>query len=822
MRLPHIALACLLCLSTTTIAAATFTVTTTAGLGAGSLREAVDAANAAAGADTIVFAIPGNGPHRLQPSGLGFGIVTEALTIDGYTQPGAAPNTLAEGSNAVILIELDGNGSGAGLRVCGGPTLVRGLSLSGFIGDDLGVQSTCPNPGAVTVRGNFIGLRADGVSKPGITGGLGVSIPGAIIGGSQPADRNLIAGFFAIDVNAVGAVIDGNIIGGDRHGRPLVLSSGTVGIRVNGPAAADQTLIGTQRANRLMGSTTGIAVLQSANRVNMGNNDFEDLGGLGIDLASGSTTDGITANDPDDADSGSNNLQNHPLPTAATRSASGISISGTLDRPAGNVFMSYTISAFASRSCDSATHRSGEIALGSLTFASGNGSVESFSGNIASARSIPFGAFITLTATDNQGNSSEFSPCLALTEPAPFVVSKTADTSDGACNADCSLREAIIAANAQAGADRIHFNIPGGGVQSIAPTSPLPALTGQTLIDGYTQPGAAVNTATTLPGNAQLRIELNGVAAGAAATGLVLQGAQSVVRGLVINRFDSASVSVQAASVAVQGCILGTDAAASVRHAHANAVVVAAGASNALIGGNLPAQSNLIAGGQTSGVVAREAGARILGNEIGRPSLSNAIGVQTIVPSTSKAPVLVGDGTPEGANLIRGNNVGVKHSAVGFAPLSVRHNSILASAFLGIDLGAGGVTANDPDDIDTGPNGLQNFPELQRAVVDGAFVEVDFRLDVPTTPRELPYTFEFYRSATCDSSGNGEGEDHLLTLTINLGGISGEQRQASIALADLPLGSVVTATATDPEGNTSEFSQCVTVQAQQIFANGLE
>ncbi|MBK9656451.1 MAG: CSLREA domain-containing protein [Rhodanobacteraceae bacterium] len=249
--------------------------------------------------------------------------------------------------------------------------------------------------------------------------------------------------------------------------------------------------------------------------------------------------------------------------------------------------MIYTISAFASSSCDSATHRSGEIALGTLSFASANGSVESFSGNITSARPIPFGAFITLTATDNQGNSSEFSPCLALTEPAPFVVSKTADTSDGVCNADCSLREAIIAANAQAGADRIHFNIPAAGVQSIAPTSPLPALTGQTLIDGYTQPGAAVNTATTLPGNAQLRIELNGVAAGVSATGLVLQGAQSVVRGLVINRFDSASVSVQAASVAVQGCIIGTNATASVRHAHTNAVVVAAGASNALIGGKL-------------------------------------------------------------------------------------------------------------------------------------------------------------------------------------------------------------------------------------------
>jgi CSLREA domain-containing protein len=46
---------------------------------------------------------------------------------------------------------------------------------------------------------------------------------------------------------------------------------------------------------------------------------------------------------------------------------------------------------------------------------------------------------------------------LALTAPAAhaatFTVTKTADTVDGTCGADCSLREAVIAANAAAGAD---------------------------------------------------------------------------------------------------------------------------------------------------------------------------------------------------------------------------------------------------------------------------------------------------------------------------------------------------------------------------------
>ncbi len=53
-------------------------------------------------------------------------------------------------------------------------------------------------------------------------------------------------------------------------------------------------------------------------------------------------------------------------------------------------------------------------------------------------------------------------PNPVLTAPAAtFVVTKTADTNDGACNADCSLREAVIAANAAAGADMITFGTNG-------------------------------------------------------------------------------------------------------------------------------------------------------------------------------------------------------------------------------------------------------------------------------------------------------------------------------------------------------------------------
>jgi predicted outer membrane repeat protein len=79
-----------------------------------SLRAAITAANATpngSGPDTIAFAIPGAGVRTIAPDHA-LPQISEAVTIDGYTQPGASPNTLAVGDDAVILIELDGTNAG--------------------------------------------------------------------------------------------------------------------------------------------------------------------------------------------------------------------------------------------------------------------------------------------------------------------------------------------------------------------------------------------------------------------------------------------------------------------------------------------------------------------------------------------------------------------------------------------------------------------------------------------------------------------------------------------------------------------------------------
>src|SRR5215468_7098188 len=93
--------------------ASTFTVTNTADSGAGSLRQAIMDANANAGLDTIAFNVSGVGCD-----GAGVCTITPAtqlptilspVLIDGYTQPGASPNTNAQGGlNTVLKIVLSG------------------------------------------------------------------------------------------------------------------------------------------------------------------------------------------------------------------------------------------------------------------------------------------------------------------------------------------------------------------------------------------------------------------------------------------------------------------------------------------------------------------------------------------------------------------------------------------------------------------------------------------------------------------------------------------------------------------------------------------
>jgi hypothetical protein len=144
------------------------------------------------GLDTIVFNIPGAGVHTITPA-TNFDPLTDAVVIDGYTQPGASPNTLAVGDDAVLLIELDGTAAnGTGLFLSGGGSTVRGLVLNRWSTSAARIDQS----GGNTIEGNFMGTDPTGMTIVGASTWLLYlsSSSNNLIGGTTPAARNIVTG----------------------------------------------------------------------------------------------------------------------------------------------------------------------------------------------------------------------------------------------------------------------------------------------------------------------------------------------------------------------------------------------------------------------------------------------------------------------------------------------------------------------------------------------------------------------------------------------------------------------------------------------------
>ncbi|WP_291980824.1 carboxypeptidase regulatory-like domain-containing protein [Luteitalea sp.] len=292
----------------TTAGAATFTVTTTSNAGAGSLRQAMLDANAAAGADTIVFNIPGAGPHVITPV-TALPSITGPVTIDGFTQPGSSPNTLVVGNDAVIRIEIADT-----VRVANASNVVlRGLAIWVGSGGDIvridGGSTGFTTTGGI-VEGCFIGFAADGATVPGTsTRGIGIlrtgggQVGGFRIGGGLPAQRNLISGangelINIIGLNLPGTVVQGNYLNTTRAGTAAVGFATATGIRTQSPltigglAPGERNVIARGNDGIATASATGIVI--RGNYIGVGADGVTPLGhsGEGI-LISNVTRDAV-------------------------------------------------------------------------------------------------------------------------------------------------------------------------------------------------------------------------------------------------------------------------------------------------------------------------------------------------------------------------------------------------------------------------------------------------------------------------------------------------------------------------------------------------
>jgi uncharacterized repeat protein (TIGR01451 family) len=500
-----------------------------------------------------------------------------------------------------------------------------------------------------------------------------------------------------------------------------------------------------------------------------------------------------------------------------------------------------------------------------------------------------------------------------------FVVNSVADNGPG------TLREAIMMANANVGADQISFDL--GVTQTINLMSPLPAIADQLTIDGSTQAGFSGSPI----------VELNCLGAGDQDAGLVINAANCTIRSLVINRvqgplgqgngilissnnaiiegnfigtnvagnsasgnegvgvrvantsgvliggsgaaarnlisgnvFGGVELSgLQSTNINIFGNFIGCNAAGTAALSAAEGVAIVSNANGNMVGGAAAGQRNLISG-NTTGITVAGGGNLVQGNFVGLDVTGNSaldntesgitvidslgstiggtvVGARNIIAASSTGIGMFGTG----GNNVQGNFIGTNAGGTAALPndlggivlmgatlnqiggttagsanlvafngdagirvLGGTNNAILGNSFmgnsgLGINLGDDGVTPNDALDADPGPNDFQNFPVLTNAARAGGNTRVVGTLN---SEPNTQYRIEFFANANCDGSGNGEGERFLGSTTVMTDVVTGAAN-FNLLLPTVTPGQSVTATATDPDNNTSEFSPCVSVLA---------
>ncbi len=265
---------------------ATFTVTTTADSGAGSLRQAIIDANNLAGADTISFSIS-SGSQVISLSSI-LPTITGQVTIDGWSQPGYS-------STPLIIIDANGVvGDGLVLTSTADNSIIRGLVIRDFVGD--GIQIDAGSDGN-TVVGNYIGSFGAGgtdlgASEQNTANGIYVLGANNTIGGTTAATRNVIGGNQSNGIRISGAsatnnVVLGNYIGTDRTGVTATANLQN-GIQID-TSATGTTIGGTSSgARNIISGNSGSGISNNvANTTIVGNYVGMDVTGL-VKVANGS------------------------------------------------------------------------------------------------------------------------------------------------------------------------------------------------------------------------------------------------------------------------------------------------------------------------------------------------------------------------------------------------------------------------------------------------------------------------------------------------------------------------------------------------------
>ena len=510
-----------------------------------SLREAIEISNgslaisalspqaqtqvsgALASSNTIDFAIASsNGAPSAILLASPLPAITNPVVIDGYTEPGAQPDTNGPGAadNAVLMVEINGSEAGVGASgfvLAAGGSTVRGLIISFFDG---GSAIEIDSPGGDNISGNLLGSvltsststvgggNKNGVSILGSSGNTvggttddapniitGNAADGVLIansnGGGDAADNVVERNFIGLEPtgengvgnggpgvvlsasttsgagSVTGTTISGNIIAGSGYGTAIARSTLTdddANILLEGSLVSGNTIIGNKIGTDITGMTgaAGMAEQFLADGINIDGavdtmiggsapgaaNTIAFNAGVGVNVLAGTGNtisrnaifqngrlladplfpqvggidvgdDGPTPNHATNPLPGPNNFQNFPLISSVTSSGSSTIVTGMLQSAPNTV---YTIEFFSNPSADPSGYGQGQTFLGATsvtTDASGNATLSAANATLPVA--VAAGSFVSATATDPQGDTSEFS--LELPE-VQLAVSPSATT----------------------------------------------------------------------------------------------------------------------------------------------------------------------------------------------------------------------------------------------------------------------------------------------------------------------------------------------------------------------------------------------------------
>jgi hypothetical protein len=787
------------------------TVTTTDNAGPGSLREAMTLANAQPGRNTIHFNIAGPGPHVITPLTL-LPNQTEAVIIDGSTQPGYA---------GVPLIEINGNGiSGSGIYLDGGGSTVRGLAINEF--QDAGIRMEFF--GGNGIFGNYIGVAPDGVTPAGnATVGVTSGTDGNVIGGMAALDRNVISAnaFFGVLLAGNSNRVEGNYIGPDAtgaaripNGSGVLLLGGSTNVVggnvISGNAVYGVAVTGPNNViekNKLGTNADGTAGMSNQRGLSITNG-----GGNRVisNLISGNTLDGVwvvrDGPDPAGTEIFGNRIGTNADGTAAIPNNTGITVSGASNTKIGSFL--------AGRNVISGNTGDG-IFIG-----------DNLAGEPA-VNTVVRGNYIGLDWTGNNDLGNGFVGVAVVNAIGTTIGSEIAGTGNtiaGNNGGGILLQATTLTDDTAITNNRIGLNVgnevtpnlghgiaistPGGGIVedtriggAISPT--------RNYIGGNTGAGILMRNA----GVRRTAINFNHI-------GVAPDGVTDVGNGMhgvwVEANANQLSLGTEAANVISGNGGAGVRLDQTSNNSIFTNRIGLNGSGNGVIGNDGPGIhlsettdiaifSNEIGGNAQPGIqfTGTNGDFSLQGNAIGTSPdglllLGNG-GHGVMVSGVAGASTI---GTVAQPNRIQHNAGAGVWIGPGADRIGIGPNHIFSNALLEIDLGGDGVTANDPGDPDGGANQLQNYPVISSAVNAGALFVTG---SLNSTPSQT-FVIRLFRTVNCDASGFGGSQTELMSFSV-LTDAAGNAPIDEVT-SEQPLGWFITATATDPSGNTSEFSQC--------------